>query len=344
VPAFAPLSFFEEGHTGVALFMTLSGYIFAKLIDGKDVDYGAFLWNRFVRLAPLLITVLTIAYGVAIYQGMPPYDVLKAFLSGFIVPIWPNGGWSLTVEMHFYLVLPFLLRLVRTRRDAALYVVCASVVVRYALYAEIGQIQDLAYWTIVGRIDQFTLGIFAFYAGRDAKPGRATLLLGALVFIGLFHAFNTQGGFYGGGDGTHASRDPVWIILPTIEGAFYGLLIWSYDKANWSLPASLSRGLSFVGRISYSIYLVHFFVVFRMADAFVAYVDPAPTYETMFIASIGAFVLLLPLAWLPHRFVEGAFLRFRTTYLREKDVETSHVGEFLSADRSAPGRSQASTK
>jgi len=30
--------------------MTLSGYLFAKLLDGKRIKYGSFLWNRFLRL------------------------------------------------------------------------------------------------------------------------------------------------------------------------------------------------------------------------------------------------------------------------------------------------------
>ena len=315
VPAFALFSFFEDGHTGVALFMTLSGYIFAKLIDDRDIDYGAFLWNRFVRLAPLLIVVLVVTYALQMYHGQPFYEVLKAFIAGFVIPIWPNGGWSLTVEVHFYLVLPFLLRMVRHRADAALYVVLAMLAVRYLLYVEIGQIQDLAYWTIVGRVDQFTLGIFAFYAGRTARPGRPIVLLAAASFLVFFHAFNVQGGFYG--NEGYPSRDPIWIVMPAIEGAFYSLMIWSYDKADWSLPAGLSRVVSFVGKISYSIYLIHFFVVFRLADAFVLHVVSAPSYEMMFLASFGAFILILPFAWLSHRFIEGAFMRFRTTYIRD---------------------------
>jgi hypothetical protein len=54
------LALLDEGHIGVALFMVLSGYLFAKLLDGRRIDFGAFLWNRFVRLAPLLAVVLVI--------------------------------------------------------------------------------------------------------------------------------------------------------------------------------------------------------------------------------------------------------------------------------------------
>lgn len=43
VPALPPFSILDEGHTGVALFMTLSGYLFAKLFDGKSIDYWAFI-------------------------------------------------------------------------------------------------------------------------------------------------------------------------------------------------------------------------------------------------------------------------------------------------------------
>src|SRR5579859_619795 len=62
-PVVFPLAILDEGHTGVAIFMTLSGYLFAKLLDGKNIDYKAFFWNRFIRLAPLLVAV-SAAVGV----------------------------------------------------------------------------------------------------------------------------------------------------------------------------------------------------------------------------------------------------------------------------------------
>lgn len=43
VPSFFPLSLFEEGHTGVSFFLTLSGFILAALCTDRTVLYGAFI-------------------------------------------------------------------------------------------------------------------------------------------------------------------------------------------------------------------------------------------------------------------------------------------------------------
>ena len=71
VPAFVPFALLDEGQTGVALFMTLSGYLFAKLLDGKSIHYPEFLWNRALRLLPLLSVVLLIIGLIAIPRGKP---------------------------------------------------------------------------------------------------------------------------------------------------------------------------------------------------------------------------------------------------------------------------------
>src|SRR5260221_11527632 len=60
VPALFPFSVLDEGHTGVALFMSLSGYLFAKLLDGKSIDYRRFLLEPALRLLPLLAVVILI--------------------------------------------------------------------------------------------------------------------------------------------------------------------------------------------------------------------------------------------------------------------------------------------
>ena len=44
------LSIIEEGHTGVALFIVLSGFILSLGSVGHDIDYGRFLKARMLRI------------------------------------------------------------------------------------------------------------------------------------------------------------------------------------------------------------------------------------------------------------------------------------------------------
>lgn len=161
------MTLLDEGHTGVALFMTLSGYLFAKLLDGKSISYPAFFWNRLIRLAPLLLVTFALVAIERYLHHKDVLDFLRYLYRGLVYPTWPNGGWSITTELHFYALLPALLFLARHSKAWLMAVVAAALAVRCLLYIRVGEIQSLAYWTIVGRIDQFTLGIAGFLFARQ---------------------------------------------------------------------------------------------------------------------------------------------------------------------------------
>jgi len=46
------MALLDEGHTGVALFMTLSGYLFAKLLDGKCSPLSQLPIQSFPQVSP----------------------------------------------------------------------------------------------------------------------------------------------------------------------------------------------------------------------------------------------------------------------------------------------------
>jgi peptidoglycan/LPS O-acetylase OafA/YrhL len=220
-PEAFPVFLFSEGHTGVALFMTLSGYLFAKLLDGKQILYSSFLWNRFLRLVPLLASVIILS-GIKRYLSggnMAAYATL--IVSGIAEPTLPNGGWSITVESHFYLLLPVLLFLSRRWEYFLVCVLLAANALRVLLHMHFGQIQVLSYYTIVGRIDQFVLGILAFGL-RQRIAGRHVQVLSLFAaFLGCYWYFDQQGGFYM--SPSYPSSSKIWIYLPTIEGATYAM-------------------------------------------------------------------------------------------------------------------------
>ena len=310
VPAFPPLSILDESHTGVALFMTLSGYLFAKLIDGRAVSFRAFLWNRIVRLAPLLTVVLlsVAAYKVAV-GAMPAEEAGFRLISGFLLPVWGNGAWSITAEIHFYLVMPLII--VAAARDVrlVLWLVLIAITVRAGIYMSEGTVRQLAYFTIAGRFDQFALGICAWTFFRGAKPHNWLMAAAFVAFVAFMHSVNVAGGI----DGTLHS--PVWIVFTTIEGLFYALLIAWYDGGTRQLPAAISGLIAKVGQASYSIYLLHFIVVFAAAR----WLDDVTDMRGMLpglLLSVVAFAAFCPIAWLSYRLIEQPFFRYRRRYLR----------------------------
>ncbi len=316
-PAAFPLSIFSEGHTGVALFMALSGYLFAKLLNGHQIHYRAFLWNRLIRLAPLLIAVVAVVGARRAMAGADMMVYLKSVLFGLVQPTLPNGGWSITAEFHFYLVLPLLLALNRTWRPALPLFLGAVLLMRVFLYGWYGEIQFLSYWTIVGRIDQFLLGILAFQY-RHRFTGRhlwmATIGVAFLIF---YNWFDRQGGFLAYPD--YPSDASLWIWMPTIEGLVYACSIAWYDTSFRHSGGWLSRVVALIGTCSYSIYLLHFFFVGKLAHALQTYTSFELSTTSLVLLAPFAFLLVVPVAYLSYRFVELPFLRFRTPYIQRND-------------------------
>jgi peptidoglycan/LPS O-acetylase OafA/YrhL len=320
-PAVIPLALIDEGHTGVSLFMVLSGYLFAKLLDGKDIEYSAFFWNRLVRLAPLLLVVFVLAGAQHYWYGGSIVPYLEMLAKGLILPVWPNGGWSITTEIHFYLLLPFLMLLARRSNGLPILLVAAAMALRTALFFFYGEVQSWSYWTIVGRIDQFVLGILAFlYTPLILRHGKLTLSV-VMAFVMFWWWFNMAGGFYR--LPSYPSNQPIWIFLPTIEGLAYALLVVWYDNKASARRTWISSLAQRMGEYSYSIYLLHVFFVFRAAAWIDTHVmDISNFYLGLVWATLFFLIMLIP-GYLSYRFIERPFLRLRRTYVRERTTLAS---------------------
>src|SRR6516164_3681135 len=70
-----------EGHTAVALFMTLSGFLFATICKGKEINHWAFYKNRFLRIYPLFVVMLL----VACYADLRTNDFMRLLTSLFFM-------------------------------------------------------------------------------------------------------------------------------------------------------------------------------------------------------------------------------------------------------------------
>ncbi len=304
----------DEGHTGVALFMSLSGYLFARLLNNRNIHYGWFLWNRAIRLLPMLVLVVAMAGALAFWQGQDMGAFWQSVRDGWYLPTLPNGGWSITVEFHYYLVLPLLLWLLRRSRWLLLCVVAVAMVLRYSLWVRNGEVQTLAYATLVGRIDQFVLGMLAFHC-RSLWVGRHLRVWGLLAAFALFYwYFDGKGGFYL--NPRFPSGDGLWVLMPTMEGFAWGALIAWYDGSFAHDGRSrFSQVVAAAGAYSYSIYLLHFFVVFQMARLVHVHVADLSNFYLACAWAVVGFGCMLPAGYVSYRFVEAPCLALRRRYI-----------------------------
>jgi peptidoglycan/LPS O-acetylase OafA/YrhL len=310
-------SFLDEGHFGVALFMVLSGYLFAKIIDGRSVSYAAFYWNRFVRLAPLLFVVLFVS-GVEKYlAGASISSLLETFVSGFIFPIWGNGAWSIATELHFYLALPLVLFFAFKKPKLLLAFLVPLIALRAGIFVFEGSVRDAAYYTIIGRADQFVLGVFAFVAAKNWKPANEQGLIAVFVMVVVCHYLNAKGGYH------KTESSGFWIVRPMIEGALAAYFIAAYDKITWQLPRFIGVWAAFIGTISYSIYLWHLMFLQKI-KAFEllpqSLIGKSDTYYAIMMCAL-LFAAMLPLAYLSYRLIEQPFTKLRRPYVLERTAK-----------------------
>jgi rhamnosyltransferase len=270
-------------------------------------------WRRFftaraLRITPLLAVVIAIAWLLSIvtHDSFGLSDVLW----GFVLPTWPNGAWSITVEIHCYLLFPGLLAL--QRRNAALLwlVVGVMVAIRAAIWAHDGSLYPIGYDTLVGRLDQFVIGMMVEdqVARRRGAAMKIGLALGVVAFVGFWHVVNLRGGLA-------TATSPLWIALPAIQGLGCGAAIGLYDTIESRLPALIDRPLALVGEVSYSLYLLHPFLYVFESRRLARLGVPLDDFPTAMALTIVAFIAIVPVAWLSYRLIERPFLRARPTYL-----------------------------
>ena len=311
-----PLSMLPHFYLAVDLFLLLSGFILAKVYEDRlrglslAAGYRKFLWSRILRLWPLY-ALTTVVCFVLVRTGLltflhpnASWAALGANLLAVQSWLWPgsslNGpGWSISTEWLANLVFPLLLPLVlggSWGRTLWISGVALAAVAGSALW--FGQLFDVPSPWAVNVI---------------AGPGAVGRCLGEFVIgMACWRVRNRAGWAWVLG------QDRV--LTPLLVGLFL-LMQWTVLDVPFVLVgAVLLTGLSFetskvshvlrsgvlvgLGRISYSLYLVHI-TLLPLRDTFAGWFARIGTSESWGLAVTCTAGLALCLAGLSWRFVEG---------------------------------------
>lgn len=258
---------FKNGFIWLDVFFVLSGFLITQLIQTSDrgKSYFDFLCRRFWRLGPgLLVTVgATLALGTVIMAPSHLRDLGEsATLTIFpVINFWliDEGGyfarkavfqpflhiWSLAVEEQFCIVWAFFLILLRPSRKWLIFgtgFLFFSSLIFSEFLMSINE--SAAYFLLPSRFFAFMAGAFLYLIDgqRIKNPALNDLMFLSGVSLILFGMHFV--------DASYPGLDGLYAVL----GTFF--CIWGRDGKRVKRILEI-RPLVHLGRISYSVYLVH---------------------------------------------------------------------------------------
>jgi peptidoglycan/LPS O-acetylase OafA/YrhL len=332
-----------EGHTGVALFMVLSGFIFTTGTLDKDVAYWPFLRNRLLRIYPLYVLILMVGV-TASTQAFDLGTFLRALLPlgsfgpNIIGGPWGGMFWAVAVEMQFYLLFPLLLRLLQRFGPLALVRLLVAVAVlrgmAWVLSPGALDMRELTYFSLVGRIDQFLLGMIAgwWFLRRPSRRVAAVALLGGVAtLLVVLRIFNELEGMR-----TGAWWRVAWV---DVEGLAWAAVVVGYTVLLADRSGRLSRAVAAVGERSYSMYLLHFVIVVSVAAHPGWWIQVGGPVSTALVTGL---VVVLPASMLVSALtfaaIERPFLEMRGNYVRPREVPVAAPSPRQPQEVTAPDR------
>lgn len=263
--------FIGSGSLGVQLFFFVSAFTlflsFSRRISKERKPLLNFFIRRFFRIAPLyyigivyyllqngtVVNYNTISYEVTwlniISQCLFIHDINPYYINS-VVP----GGWSIGVEMSFYLIVPLLFKMIKTLNNALTFfflTLCISLffrIIQLFVVPAIGADTELwnvfFFFILPNQLPVFAVGIiFFFLQGKVShvpykQIGVISILLLANMLLGKNHLI------------------PSHVVFAMLFGCV--ALVMSKGFFKWSSNRFIQR----IGVLSYSMYLVHFAVLY----------------------------------------------------------------------------------
>jgi len=320
------------GGFGVTVFFFLSGFLITTLMRQEYETHGAvsyrlFYLRRILRILPPFYIVLALSTLLALAHVVPGDVQVRSvvaqaahYANYFIVEHGYVGFakgtdvyWSLAVEEHFYLFFPLLYSML-ARNGASgrtmagtFWAICALVLAWrvYLVYGAHAPIER-TYVATDTRIDSILFGCaLAVYKNPmldELSEGSLPLWKFVLLPLGLVSLL-----------GTFVVRNPEFreSFRYTVQGlALYPVFVVAMRAPEFFPFAWLNRpGIKFVGTLSYSLYLVHYVVIFTLDERL-----PVGGVAGLAIRGSLALAISLALSYLLYLFVEKPCATLRKKY------------------------------
>jgi len=255
---------FDFGRKGVTVFFIISGFVIPSSLSGTKINGSIkFLISRFFRLFPLFwisvfLSLVTQDWTAGKYPGWNDVALNLTMMPEFfgVTPI--NGAyWTLAVELVFYFscLILFLTFGIRNLNVISLLTVGLTFTFferEYVREVELLQSRFGDYPMLLGFMFWGALARVRFEAGKLPKIGEFSYWLIALWWLVGY----PLAGFHEAYVRTHAEAD----LVPRMYGSYFcAFAIFFFSVHFFRLK---NEYVCKIGRISYSVYLLHGPVIF----------------------------------------------------------------------------------
>jgi peptidoglycan/LPS O-acetylase OafA/YrhL len=277
--------FVEKGYLAVDLFFMLSGFVLTHVYrrafsEGITKHYRQFLLARVARLYPLHIMVLLLFVATALTSRLLEYAATGTFeaipirgprsLDALLANVfmlqgleagqlsWNYPAWSISVEFAAYLLFPFLLPTIwraSSSYKVALAVLLIAILSVFSYYSGGNFNQWDGPQTLLRCLPEFTLGTLLYAAFRS---GAYTPILGR-DSVSMLILLTTLSVLHFGGP------DLAVVLL------FAALILSVVVNTGIVSRVANRKPLIWLGTISYSLYLLHGFFQFAIAQLLIAF-------------------------------------------------------------------------
>jgi peptidoglycan/LPS O-acetylase OafA/YrhL len=306
------------GRFGVDLFFVLSAYLITEILLRErhargTIDVKAFWARRILRIWPLyfvfVVAALLLAPRVMVLEQLSPgYRIaFLAFAGNWAVALYGFQPsvlmhlWSVSIEEQFYLTWPLVTHGLPPRRlrAATVCLVPIAIATRVYLIAAHGSGLDDSVWcNTVARLDPIALGALLAMVLDGRVPAlrpssaRLALALGAAVTV----VANRY-------DAVFTMPVPGALAYAAIALGCAAMVAGAMSLGARSLLAT--PALVYLGKISYGLYVFHFFFVRLVSQRF-------PSAFAPLLALAGT----VAAAAASYRWLESPFLRLKSRFAR----------------------------